>query len=97
MLTITLTPELEKIVTEKSTQLGTTPELYLLDDLNTRYCAEIPAEEIPLEGETMADFFKGYIGMVDSREFGNGPSNLSQDTGKKFTELMVKKYRAGKL
>lgn len=97
MITITLPPELEQIVAERAQQQGTTPELYLLEELRERYLPEITSTIEEKEGETMADFFEGYAGTIDSREIVPGGAHLSKDTGRKFKELMVQKHRAGKL
>jgi len=99
MLTVTLTPDLEKVISECAEQQGTTPELYVLDELRTRYLPVTPASKDAdaSQGETMADFFDGYAGTIDSREFVPGGAQLSQDTGRKFKELMIQKHRAGKL
>ena len=101
MITITLPPELESIVTERAQHQGTTPELFLLDDLLQRYAPtplpEPNAETKPVEGETMADFLKEFIGCVDSSEKYPEGSHLSENTGRKFKELMLEKHRKGKL
>ncbi len=98
MVTITLPPDLEQIVIKRAKQQGTTPELLLLDDLRDRYLQETtPSFTEPGEGETMADFFVGYAGTVNSREITPEGSHLSENTGKKFKELMLQKYRTGKL
>ena len=93
MITITLPPELEKIITERAQQQGTTPELFLLDDLWKRYAPsplpEPDTETKPVEGETMADFFEGYIGVLSSSEFVPGGAQMSKDTGRKFKELLT--------
>ena len=97
MLTITLPPEIEEAVSERAEKQGTTPELYLLEDLRRLY-APVPIPDEPaVEGETMADFFKGYAGTINSSEFVPGGANMSQDTGRKFAQLMVEKRKKGKL
>ena len=53
--------------------------------------------ESPLEGQTMADFFKGYVGVISSSEFVPGGAQMSQDTGRKFTEGMIRKRHEGNL
>src|SRR5437868_5182186 len=97
MITITLPPELEQVVTERAEQQGTTPELYLLGDLRERYLLETPPLNEEQQGETMADFFEGYAGTINSREIVPEGAHLSKDTGRKFKELMLQKYRDGKL
>jgi hypothetical protein len=91
MVTITLPPELEQVVTERAHGQGTTPELLVIDSLEKLYLS--PAVP-PVEDEkTLADYWADYIGTVDSSELVPGGANLSQNTGRKFAELMVEKYR----
>ena len=98
MVTITLPPDLEQIVTKRAEQQGTTPELYLLDELRERYLQETVSQDLELkEGETMADFFVGFAGTVNSREVVPEGIHLSRNTGSKFKELMQQKYRNGSL
>jgi hypothetical protein len=94
LVTITLPPELERTITEQAQRNGTTPELFLLDDLWERFMTEKQPEPPVVEGQTMADFLKDYIGCVDSSETYPEGSRLSEDTGRKFAELMVEKRKA---
>ncbi len=100
MVTITLPPELERAVTERAKQQGTTPELWTLDKLQQSLQAEAAAELVPepiSEGGSMLDFFAGYVGVLHSSEFTPGGAQMSQDTGRKFAEGMLKKRQEGKL
>jgi hypothetical protein len=94
MITITLPPELEKTVSEKAEQQGTTPELLVLDELRLRFSPEKP--ELGSEG-TLADFLGDFIGCIHSSEVVPGGAQMSTDSGKKFAAGMVKKRREGKL
>lgn len=93
-MTITLTPELEQALEQRARQQGTTPEVLAIDSLTKTYLprAAFPTEE----GETLANYWADYIGTIDSTEFVPGGANLSEDTGRKFAELMVEKYRKGR-
>jgi hypothetical protein len=42
VVTVTLTPDLERVIVECAEQQGTTPELYVLDELRTRYLPTTP-------------------------------------------------------
>ena len=54
---------------------------------------EPPAEEVSAHlGQTLAEALVGHIGTQHS-----GRGNLSQNTGKAFTRLMVEKRKAGRL
>jgi hypothetical protein len=94
MVTITLPPELEQIVAEQAAQQGITPERFALDKLRGLLLASSP----PTEGQgTMADFFADFIGSIDSSPTAPGGSDLSENAGHKFKELMRQKYQEGKL
>jgi hypothetical protein len=99
MITVTLTPELEQVIVECAEKLGTTPELYVLDELRMHHLPSnaTPSMEADSRVDTMADFFSGYAGTIDSRESVPDGAHLSTGTGRKFGELMIQKHRAGKL
>jgi len=90
MITITLPPELESIVIREAQQRGTTPELLTVEKLRGLLLPTLPPETADL---TMADFFAGYVGGLHSSEFVPGGANLSEDTGAKFKELLLKRHR----
>ncbi len=96
MITITLPPELEAVVSQRAQQQGTTPELYLLDQLREHYLPKHTHTVGDTANETLADFFKGYAGTVNSRKLVPEGVHLSQDTGRVFTSLLVKKRSEGK-
>src|SRR5262245_59101719 len=95
MVQIILTPELEEAISRQARARKTTPEELALDSLRERF---LPSPEItpPKEGATMADFFEGLIGVVDSRELVPGGAQMSENTGRKFAEGLMRKHRAGK-
>jgi hypothetical protein len=100
MVTITLPPELEQIITERARQQGTTPELWTLDKLRQSLQSDAPVEataEPDADSGTMLDFFEGYVGVLHSSEFVPGGAQMSKDIGRKFAEGMVKKRQEGKL
>ena len=100
MITITLPPELERIISQRAHQQGTTPELWTLDKLRQSIEAELPDESTTTadsEGDSMLDFFSGYVGVLHSSEKASGGARMSEDTGRKFAEGMLKKREQGKL
>ena len=56
-----------------------------------------PYAEQAIEGETMYDFLKDFIGCIDSSNIAPGGSDLSENTGKRFREILLRKYQSGKL
>ena len=97
-MTIALPPELEEAVAEEASQKGTTVELLTLDILQERFLKH--SSKLPSLNETKvrtrADFFAGYVGGLHSSEFVLGGAQLFQDTGQKFTDLLVKRRNEGK-
>jgi hypothetical protein len=100
VVTITLPPEMERVVTAGAKRQGTTPELWALEKLNRSLQVEAamePASDPASEGGSMLDFFGGYVGVLHSSEFVPGGAHMSQDTGHKFAKGMLKKRQEGKL
>ena len=95
MLTITLPPELAQAVTRKARTQGTTPERLAVDELRRIYLGT--RDDAEHDGQTLLDYWADYIGTLDSRENGPEASNMSEDTGRRFAQLMVEKHRQGKL
>jgi hypothetical protein len=95
MTTITLPPDLEAVIEEKANRHGTTAEMLVLDDLRARYLPPTPSE--PSSGQTLADHLDKYIGSLDSSDRFPDGSNASEDTGRQFKEIVLQKYRSGKL
>ena len=96
IVTITLTPELEQAVVEHARLHGAAPEVFLLEDLHKRFLPEVSNHLDDNDGPTMADFFEGFAGTVNSREVIPTGAPLSEDTGTKFKAILQQKYQAGK-
>lgn len=48
------------------------------------------------DGETLADFLAGYIGVVDSRELNSGEmSHFAENSEAEFAKIMDEKQRQG--
>lgn len=95
-MTIALPPELEEVIEARARQQGTTAELLIVNKLQEQFLPPL-FEPQDTEGRTMADFFAGYVGGLHSSEFVPGGAQLSEDTGRKFTQLLLKKHLEGKL
>ena len=96
MISVTLTPELEYAIRGRANQQGTEPELLVFDSLRGLFLIPEPLEPA-VEGETMADFLKDFIGCVDSSEKYPEGSRMSEETGRKLTEILVEKHKQDKL
>ncbi len=93
MTTITLTPDLEEVLTREAQRRGTSPERLVLDNLR-RQC--LPAPEVA-EGGTAYDSLKDFVGVIHSGEYVAGGAKLSERTGEKFAEGLLQKQREGRL
>ena len=91
-MTLTLTPEIEKLLAREAQRQGTTPESLALDALQERFGEE--TKETPeTESEGSAyDLFAGRIGRIHGSN-----EALSQNPGERFTEYVVKKHQEGHL
>jgi hypothetical protein len=96
MATITLPADLERAISAQARAQGTTLELLALDKLQALFLPDLQPEDAS-EAETMAEFLKDFIGCIDSRDVIAGGANLSEASGRKLGELLVKKHREGRL
>ena len=70
---ITLTPDMERMLTEQARKLGITPEQLAVDSLKERFASTV------LESQgTLADFLHEHIGVLDSREYIPGGARMSE-------------------
>jgi hypothetical protein len=96
MVTITLPSDLEKAVTEEAAQKGTTAEVLTLGVLQERFVRPSSTKRSP-EGATLADSLADSIGAINTRDKFPEGSTLSENTGRKFAQLMVEKRKRGKI
>jgi len=101
-MVITLTPELEQALNELAKKQGTTSELLALQTLREQLVASKPKSTSPQSKrqqapKTLADFLRGYIGVIDSREFVKDSGRMSTSTGKKFADILLEKRQQGRL
>lgn len=95
-MTITLPPEIERALTARANQQGTTPELLALHDLHELYAEATPPPD-PFEGKSLADVLAGHIGTIRSSEHtGIEVSHLSTDK-ESFPDYLVEKRKQGRL
>ena len=96
-MTITLTPEIERVLTARASRQGTTPEQMALHDLTELYAEAETDKPDPFEGKTLADVLAGHIGTIRSSEYtGIEVSHLSEDEDS-FTDYLVEKRQQGRL
>ncbi|MYA21692.1 MAG: hypothetical protein F4Z30_02380 [Gemmatimonadetes bacterium] len=86
-MNITLTSDLERMLTEQARKLGITPEQLVVDSLKERFTS---ASAVPKTQGTLADFLHEHIGVLDSREYIPSGACMSEDNGKKFAAGLLK-------
>ena len=94
---ITLTPDIEHTLTEQAHKLGVTPEQLALDSLRERFALSDSTNTASGRQGTLGDFLQGYIGVLDSSEHVPGGARMSEDSGRKFAEGLLKQYRREEL
>lgn len=98
---ITVPPEIERALTTQARKCGTTAELVALDSLRERFVrGRVKRRRDEEEGngrKTLADFLKGYVGVLHSSECAAGGAQMSEQLGKKFTQALIEKRRKGRL
>jgi len=62
------------------------------EDIEEENITEAISQQISL-----ADLLEGYIGVIDSSEYIEGESRMSEDTGEKFAQMMIQKREQGHL
>ena len=92
-MVISLTPDVELALTEQARKLGTTPEQLALDILRDRFVPPDSNESSSKKQETLADFLRGYIGVLHSSEHIPGGANMSENAGKKFADGLLKQRK----
>lgn len=94
-MNITLTPDLERTLTEQARKHGTTPEQIVLDSLRERFSPELACGAQSETGRKAAleELLRDHAGVLDSREHVVGGARMSADTGRAFSNILVKKHR----
>ncbi|MFQ5668469.1 MAG: hypothetical protein ACE5I7_18855 [Candidatus Binatia bacterium] len=97
---ISVPPDIERALTARAHELGTTPEVLAVDSLRERFSAESDMDREAAEkkkARTLADFLEGYVGVLHSGEKVLGGARMSENAGKKFADGLVQKREAGRL
>ena len=89
MAPLTIPPDIEAPLLDAARDLGTTPEILAIDCLRQQFVSqeESPAPE---DAANLAEYLQGFIGVIQSSERTPGGAQMSQQTGKRFTELLLK-------
>jgi hypothetical protein len=90
MVTIALPYDLEDALTEQARQRGMTPEQLAVETLRATFAPSAGEDEAT--GGTLFDFLAEYIGAVDGSS-----ENLSENSGRHFSDGLQEKQRQGRL
>lgn len=90
-LQVTLTPEVAAIVVREAARQGTSADAVVNDAIRERLAPD-PDTADAARPKNLAEAIAPYIGAVNS-----GGANMSEDCGKKFTEILLQKRQQGKL
>ncbi|WP_417908943.1 hypothetical protein [Candidatus Electronema sp. PJ] len=102
-MNITLTPEIERVLSDLAEKEGTDVESVALRTLRECFLLKKrkpvkSVSEKKAEPRNLADLLGGYIGRIDSGELAEGSSGqLSTRTGEKLTKILLEQRRQGKL
>lgn len=97
MMMITLTPDVEQALTEYARQQGTTPENLALESLREQFVRTTSKKRQPKVKGTLFDFLGPAIGILHSSEHVPGGAQMSIASGRKFTEVLLKKRQQNQL
>jgi len=101
-MTIQLSPQLEAALVNEATRRGTTPEVLAAQLIESQLPA---AESRPANqsgsascGNELDAWWKDHLQEVERASAdAKGPTNLSQNTGRRFAELLQEQRRQGRL
>ncbi|HEY0602482.1 MAG TPA: hypothetical protein VGD58_06210 [Herpetosiphonaceae bacterium] len=96
-MNITLTPDIEQALEEQAREQGTTPEQLALDSLRQQFVDPTKSKPDSTFEGSLADFLGDSIGSIDSNEHVPGGAQMSESTGKSFTQGLLKKRQQGHL
>lgn len=91
-MVINIPDDLALAITQHAAEEGCDPESLTLATLRERFASSPPAtaEAAPA---TLADLLADYIGQMDGREDLPDGSSLSEDSGKKFADLLARRRK----
>ncbi len=95
-MTIDLGPEMEQRLDQLARRRGTTPESLVRSAVERLLTPEEGDHDAPVPG-SLAELLQGYAGVFDSREWAAGGAQMSENTGEKFTDILVEKRAQGRI
>ncbi len=101
-MTIDLSPQLETALVDEAVRRGTTPNALAAQLIESQLSVvknpTLDSKGKAAEPQTMYDRWKEHLEAIEADKTPRkGPINLSEDTGRRFAELLEKKRRQGSL
>jgi len=94
---ITLTPDIEQVLSQVAKKQGATVESIILKTLRECFFQKESKKTERSEMNNLADMLKEDIGTIDSGEIVQGGARMSTNTGKRFADILAEKHRQGKI
>jgi len=99
---ITLTPDIEQILSEQAQKQGLSPERLALKILKERFAVAFNKRLSPkiveskrADKKNLMSFLAGRIGVLDSSKYVKGGAQMSEKSAQKFTAILLEKHRRG--
>ncbi len=98
-MNLTLTPDIERALSKAARTQGTDIESVILKTLRECFLSKPRniRQATPDQPKNLADMLTGYTGRIDSGELAKDGTQLSENTGKKFADLLLQKQQQGKI
>ncbi len=94
-VTLNLAPDEEAELHAHAAQKGLPAEEYIRTVLRHEFQRDAPKPTqtaSPWAGKSLAEALEGRIGLFSSETEDGGPSHTAENTGAKFTKILVEKY-----
>ena len=96
-VTIEFPPELKRKLDESARRRGTTPDALVLTIVRDQLLAEEETKSVDPAPRNLAERLRGYVGVLHSSEHVPGGAQMSERTGEKFTEILLRRRQEGRL
>lgn len=98
-MTIDVTPAVERELTRRAREQGTTPDLLADAYLRKHMAVEEETDTPPVNGapRTLAERLRGYVGVLHSGEHVPGGAQMSERTGERFAKILRQRREEGRL
>ena len=96
-MSLHISPEIERRLAEAAKAAGTTPDLLAEEYLKDRLDSPAMSNGAGNHARTLEDFLGEFIGYLDSGDDNPEIAHLSENTGERFTDLLIEQRAQGRL